>query len=126
MQFLSGPALTEKAIITKLIYSKLNNDEKQKALKWRKTLSRWVKYYIDNNLIPTNIKTIDLTKDNSSERPSLKEILDELKISKDHYYRALSISKNEYLELHLKKQPDFCFVNNYFDAGLNLGRKIWT
>ena len=61
---------------------------------------------------------IYLTKDNSSERPSLKESLYELKISKDHYYRALSISKNKYLELHLKKQPDFCFANNYFDAGL--------
>ena len=34
------------------------------------------------------------------------------------YYKALSISKDEHLELHLKSQPKFCFVNNYFDAGL--------
>ena len=43
------------------------------------------------------------------------------KISKDDYYKALSISKDEDLELHLKMQPNSCFVNNYFDAGL----KVW-
>ena len=29
-----------------------------------------------------------------------------------------SISKDADLELHLKNQPNFCFVNNYFDVGL--------
>ena len=36
----------------------------------------------------------------------------------DDYYRALSISKDKDLELHLKRQPNSCFVNDYFDAGL--------
>ena len=36
----------------------------------------------------------------------------------DDCYRALSISKDEDLKMPLKKQPNFCFVNNYFDAGL--------
>ena len=34
------------------------------------------------------------------------------------YYKALPISKDEDLELHLKSQPNSCFVNNYFDVGL--------
>ena len=34
------------------------------------------------------------------------------------YYKALSMSKDEDLELHLKIQPNSCFVNNYFDVGL--------
>ena len=51
----------------------------------------------------------------------MKEILDELKISKNDCYRPLSISKYEDLELHLKKRSNSCFVNNYFDVGL----KAW-
>ena len=46
---------------------------------------------------------------------SFKEILDETEISKDDYYRVLSISKDKEFELHLKRQHNFCFVNNYFD-----------
>ena len=64
---------------------------------------------------------IDPTNDNFAQSPSVKEILDELEISKDDYYRALSISKDEDLELHLKREPNSCFVNNYFDVGL----KAW-
>ena len=64
---------------------------------------------------------IDPTNDNFAQSPSVKEILDELEISKDDYYRALSISKDEDLEWHLKREPNSCFVNNYFDVGL----KAW-
>ena len=42
-------------------------------------------------------------------------------IFKDDYYKAFSISKDEDLDLHLKRRPSFCFVNNYFDIGL----KAW-
>ena len=64
---------------------------------------------------------IDPTKDNFTQPLSLKKILDELKISKDDYYRAMSISKDEDLELHLKGKPNPCFLSNYFDVGL----KAW-
>ena len=57
---------------------------------------------------------IDLSKDNFTQPLSVKEILDELEISMDDFYRVLSISKDEDLELHLKKEPSSCFVNNYF------------
>ena len=58
---------------------------------------------------------IDQTKDNFSQPLSIKEILDELKMSKDVYCRSLSISKDEDLQLHLKRQPNSCFFSNYFD-----------
>ena len=54
---------------------------------------------------------IDLTKDNFTQPLSIKEILDELKISKDVYRRSLSTSKDENLQLHL-------IYNNHFDIGL--------
>ena len=57
----------------------------------------------------------------ASQPVSVKEILDELENSKDDYYRAFSVSKNEDLELRLKREPNFCFVINYFDVGL----KAW-
>ena len=64
---------------------------------------------------------IDPTKDNFTQPLTVKEILDESEFSKDDYYRTFSISKDEDLELHLKKEPNFCFVDNYFDVGL----KAW-
>ena len=50
----------------------------------------------------------------------VKEILDELEISKKNYNRALSISKEVDLELDLKREPKSCFINKYFDFGLKL------
>ena len=64
---------------------------------------------------------IDPTKNNFTQPLSVKEILDELEISKEDYYRAFSISKDEDLELHLKTEPNSCYFNNYFDVGL----KAW-
>ena len=61
---------------------------------------------------------MDPNKDNLTQTLSIKEILDELKIFKDDYYRALSILNDEDLELHLKMQPNSCFVNKYSDIGL--------
>ena len=57
-------------------------------------------------------------KDDFIQPLSVKDILYELEISRDDYYRALSMSKDEYLELRLKRKPNSCFVNNYFDVGL--------
>ena len=57
-------------------------------------------------------------KDNFTQQLSVKEILDELEISKDHYYIAFSISRDKGLEVHLKLQLKSCFVNNYFNVGL--------
>ena len=51
----------------------------------------------------------------------MKQILDELENSRDNYCKALSLSKNEDLELPLKKQSNSCSVNYYFDGGL----KAW-
>ena len=70
-----------------------------------------VKSYIDNNLNPPKVNVIDPTKDNFTQLLSIKESLYGLQISKDDYYRALSISSDEDLELHLKRQLSSCFFN---------------
>ena len=63
---------------------------------------------------------IDTTKYNFTQT-LIKKNIGELDISGDDYYRALSISKDEYSGLHSKRQPNSCFVNNYFDVSL----KAW-
>ena len=40
---------------------------------------------------------------------SIKEIIDELKISKDDYYNTLSKSKED-LKFDLKRQPNSCWL----------------
>ena len=99
----------------------VNLEVLKSTLVWRNTLLREVKRYIDNNLYPAQANVMDPTKDNFTQPQSIKEILDELKISKDDYYRVLSKLKEEDLQLYLKKQAKSCFVNNCFDVGL----KTW-
>ena len=59
---------------------------------------------------PAKVNVIELTKDNFTQPLSVKEILDELEISNDDYYRSLSISKDEDLEQHLKKNLIFVLL----------------
>ena len=79
----------------------------------RNTLIRQVKNYVDDYLNPGKINVIYPTKDNFTQPLSVKEILDKLDVSKDDYYKALSISEEEDLELHLKREPNCYFTNNY-------------
>ena len=44
--------------------------------------------------------------------------MEELELSKADYENTLSVSSNEDYELHLQRQPDSCFVNNYFEYGI--------
>ena len=41
------------------------------------------------------------------------EILNELEITEEDYYYALSVSPDEDFKIHLKRSPNSCFVNNY-------------
>ena len=88
-QFAYGRYFTEKTIIAKPLDSKFSNDEKQKILTWRNALISPIKSHIDNNLYPAKVNVTDPTKDNFTHPLSVKEILDELQICKDDYYRAL-------------------------------------
>ena len=112
--------LIKKTIIAKPFDSKLSNDEKQELLIWRNTFLKQVKHYFDNNHNPTKVNAIDPTKDNFTQPLSFQKLLYKLEISKDDYYRALSISKEEDLETDLKRQSNSCFFNNYFGVSLKV------
>ena len=68
-----------------------------------------------------NVNVIYPTKDNFTQPLSVKEVLEELEVFKNDCYRVFSKSKDEDLELHLKRELNSCFANNYFDVGL----KAW-
>ena len=82
---------TEDTVIAKPLDSKFSNDENQEILTCRNTLAKRVKRYINNNLNPASVNRIDPTKGIFTQPLSVREILDELEISKDDYYRTLSI-----------------------------------
>ena len=44
---------------------------------------------------------------------TIDEILSSLDIQKDEYYKMLSISCTDEYEIHLKRPPNSCFINNY-------------
>ena len=54
----------------------------------KNTSLKHVKSYIDNNLNPAKVNVIDTTSDNFIQPMSVKEILAELEVSKDNYYRS--------------------------------------
>ena len=44
----------------------------------------------------------------------ISEILQQLNITPEDYYNTLSISSHNDSQIHLKRQPNECFINNYF------------
>ena len=50
--------------------------------------------------------------------PSILEILSKVQITPQDHYDALSISNDSDFQIHLKRQPNECLINNYFTEGL--------
>ena len=77
-----------------------------------------VKEYINTNLDPRKRNILNPQNEKFEVVRNIEEILQELRISEDHYYKALAISDDNDFQIHLKCPPNSCFVNNYFDEGL--------
>ena len=85
-------------------------DQKVQILQQRSMLLDKVPSYINTNLDPKKRNILN---------PPIKDILQELEISEHDYYKALSTSSDNDFQIHLKRPPNSCFVNNYFDEGLS-------
>ena len=57
-------------------------------------------------------------KENYIEPKSISEILSASEITEQEYYNALTISTDTDFQIHLKRFPNSCFINNYFVDGL--------
>ena len=77
-----------------------------------------MKEYINKNLDSKNRNILNLTKDDFENVPEISEILAELNVTEREYCSALSISNDSGFQMHLKRQQNICFINNFFSEGL--------
>ena len=59
------------------------------------------------------MKYLDSSKDRYRKDSSIDGVLLELQLTKKEYYWALSISSDNDFKLHLKRDTNSCFINNY-------------
>ena len=76
------------------------------------------KQYIDTELNPSKNNFYNKSRDDYEETKSIDEILEFLEISKFDYGQVLSISDEQDFQIHYRRPPNSCFVNNYFCDGL--------
>ena len=113
-----GKFFTNKTIIAQPLADSVPPDVKLQKMQQRNNILKKVKNYIDNELNPSKKNFLDSTKEDYEELKSIDEILASLEISKHDYEEALSISDDNDFQIHYKRPPNSCFVNNYFCDGL--------
>ena len=105
-RFNIGHFFTEKRIVAKPLAKEMHEELRKRTLTEKGVVLSKVKKYIDEFLNPHN-------KSNFKGDMTTDEILSVLKIGKSEYNNCLGIAgENEY-EIHLKRPPNSCFVNNY-------------
>ena len=118
-RFHFGRFFTDHTVIGKPLPNDLPLEEKNSILKRRQEILQPVSNYINNELNPAKVNVYDPNKGDYIKPLSIDEILDNLGLSKKNYYDALAISEDNDYQIHLSRQPNSCFVNNYFKAGLS-------
>ena len=117
-RFHFGRFFTKKTIIGKTLPGNLPEEEKKTILAWRDSVLKKVKVFIDEELKPAKRNFYDKTRDDYFEPKTIGHILTDLNIEKVDYEYALSILDDQDFQVHLKRPPNSCFVNNYFRCGL--------
>ena len=117
-RFSYGRFFSDRIIISKPLGPEFTAEERKYILNSRANILKKVKIFIDEKLYPSKVNIIDPKKEHFIEPPTIEQILEELEISANDYYNALSISKDNDYELHLIRPPNSCFVNSYFEDGL--------
>lgn len=101
-----GRFFTQRTIVACPISSKKTTEEQFNDLTERNNILSRVKTYINEYLDPSK-------QGYKGDSISISDILNELNIVEKDYYHALSISSSTDYEIHLKRLPDSCFINNY-------------
>ena len=117
-RFHFGKLFSSSTFVAEPLPNDMSEEIKIQVLKNRNALLSKVKRYIDTELNPSKKKFYDSSRNDYVKVKSIDEILGLLEISKVEYEAALSISEDKDFQLHLKRPPNSCFVNNYFSDGL--------
>ena len=113
-----GKYFTDHTIVAEPLPDEMPKEEKDIILKERKQILDKVKVHINTNLDPKYNNIHHPEKPNFIELGTIEDILSNLDITKQEYEIALSISPDSGFQIHFKRSPDSCFVNNYFSEGL--------
>lgn len=113
-----GRYFCDRTIIAEPLSDDLSEEEKGDLLQNRHNILNKVKDFIDKNLNPRKINFLDPLKENYVELKTISEILEDIGVDEAHYYSALSVSSDTDYQIHFKRPPNSCFVNNYFVEGL--------
>ena len=73
---------------------------------------------LSKNLNPKKQNILDPRKEKFVVMPTISEILQQLNITPEDYYNALFIFSDNDFQIHLKRQPNECFINFYLVEGL--------
>ena len=113
-----GRYFTDHTIIACPLSDELSVEEKMLILQQRKLVLNSIKKYIDTHLNPKTNNLYFPMQSHYQTDKSITTILQELEVSEDEYYKALSISSDSAFQIHFKRDPKSCFINNYFKDGL--------
>ena len=84
----------------------MNEKERKRTLRERDLILNKVKEFIDELLYPSD-------KNNYKRDMTISQILSVLQITKHEYYSCLSTASGMEHDIHLKRPPNSCFINNY-------------
>ena len=104
---------TDRTIIALPLQEDLPEDLKNSILNERERILKTAKKCKDSNLDPRRKNILNPFKENFEEVSSI-HILMELNITEEEYYNALSISSDSDFQIHIKREPNACFINNFF------------
>lgn len=113
-----GRFFSKETIVATPLSTDLSEFERNEILQQRQDILDKVKIFIDNHLNPKTRNILFPTKENFEQVPTISDILKELEIDENEYYNALLISSDNCFQVHMKRPPNSCFVNNYFEEGL--------
>ena len=113
-----GKYFTDHTIIAHPVSDKLSVEEKALIMQQRKLVLSTVKKYIGTHLNPKTNNLYSPTENFYQADKPINAILQELQISEDQNYKALSISSDITFQIHFKRDPESCFIDKHFEDGL--------
>ena len=102
-RFHFGRFFTDRTIVAKTRNSNLSDAKKKEILTERYNMLKIVSDYINEYLKPSKYNFCDVQREDYVESKSIEEILNMLDCD---------------FQIHLRRTPNLCFVNNYFRIGL--------
>ena len=117
-RFHFGRFFTDRTIVAKPRNSNLSDPKKKEILTERYNILKTISDCINEYLNPSKHNFYDVQREDYIEPNSIEEILNMLDINVDAYYRSFEISDDNDFQIHLRRNPTSCFVNNYFKVCL--------